>query len=331
MQMSSTMADFRSLQIAVTGAGGFIGSALTAQLAARGASIRALQGPPGLPLASPQEGVQYSQAEIDDPSAVSTLLAGCAVVVHVAGTPYVADSFQDPAECVRVHVVGTANVIAACRRLGTPRLVYVSSAEVYGQPSSNPVDEDSPASPRSPYGIAKRAAEQLVECCTLTTDLTAASVRPFSIYGPGMPSRGLLPTLVRRAQLQSTVEVTDLRPVRDYCYIDDLVELLVSLAVVPLPNRYRVFNAGSGRGISVEQIANAVFAELPQDVALRQSSGADRPRECEIHELVSNPARAQQEIGWRAHTSLGEGMAKTVSEILRQSSRFACTSTNARA
>ena len=102
-------------------------------------------------------------ADLTDVTKVRPLLDGVDVVLHLAGPPSVAESFVDPLGYLRVHAVGTATVLDACRRSHVSRFVYVSSAEVYGASRDGlAMNEDSPCQPRSPYGAAKLAAEGLV-------------------------------------------------------------------------------------------------------------------------------------------------------------------------
>ncbi len=148
--------------LAVTGAGGFLGASLVRMLAGSGQPVRALMGPPGSVGHPPPDGVEVCHAEIDDARAMGELVDSAAAVIHLAGPPSVADSFQRPAEHARVHVTGTATILQACRNAGVGRIVYISSAEVYGQPQVESVDERHRLQARSPYAAAKIAAEHFI-------------------------------------------------------------------------------------------------------------------------------------------------------------------------
>jgi len=108
------------------------------------------------------------------------------------------------------------------------KLIYVSSAEVYGRPLRSPVGEDHPLSARSPYGAAKIGAEKLIEAFVHAFGLRAVILRPFSIYGPGASSESLIPRIIDLARKGLPVLLRDLRPVRDYCFVTDLAEATAS-------------------------------------------------------------------------------------------------------
>jgi UDP-glucose 4-epimerase len=294
--------------VAITGGGGFIGSRLVRALRDRGASVRALLGPPGANVVMPPNDVDARFGEIEDPAVVMPLVRGATAVVHLAGPPSVAASFQATAAYARVHVSGTAAVVDACTRAGVGRLVYVSSADVYGQPQRNPVHEDTPVAPRSPYAAAKVGAEAFVRAGAVAGDFETVIGRPFLVYGPGMPSTTLLGSMIRQARQGNVIEVVDPRPIRDYCFVEDVVEALIASCSAALPEPVRVYNFGSGLGLSVAKLAQWVLALEGRFGSMRIAEATDRPRRAEILELVSNPSRAASELGWRASTGMDVGL-----------------------
>src|SRR5437762_2850945 len=116
--------DLEGRDISVTGAGGFIGSAVVGALARHGARVRALTGAPGDPVRNLPPGVTTWCGDITNRSVIDELMPGVDVVIHLAGPPSVAASFDLPGEYARVHVAGTATVVDACRRWRVRRLVY---------------------------------------------------------------------------------------------------------------------------------------------------------------------------------------------------------------
>ncbi len=298
----------------VTGAGGFIGSAVTRLLSSRGVPVRALLGPPGAEVVQPPAGIATVLGEIDDLPAVRSFLEGSETVVHLAGPPSVAASFREPIEYTRIHVVGTATVLEACRGSGVRRLVYVSSAELYGRPEHNPVGEDERPRPRSPYGVAKLAAEALVHALAPDLGIEAVVLRPFSVYGPGSPSRSLVGTLVDQALRGEAVVLSDLRPVRDYCYVDDVAQAVVRACSRAIPRPVSVYNVGSGTGTSVAELARLALDAVGRDLPIR-SGDPDRPSGSDIPSLVADVGRIERELGWQAETSLPDGLARTARSL----------------
>ncbi|AWB22805.1 NAD(P)-dependent oxidoreductase [Methylobacterium currus] len=295
--------------VAVTGGGGFIGARLLRALHRAGASVRALVGPPGAAGVVPPPGIAAWHGEIDDPSVLAPLVRDATVVLHLAGPRSVAASFGAAAAYARIHAAGTAAVADACAAAGVARLVYVSSAEVYGQPDRNPVGEEAPLAPRSPYAAAKAGGEAFVRAGAAAGGFEAVIARPFSVYGPGMAPDTLLGALVRRVRSGAPVEVFDPRPVRDYCHVDDVVTALVASCTAALPEPTRIYNLASGVGLPVAELARRVLALAGRTDAPRLAPTADRPRGADILALVGDPARAASELGWGATMTLEGGLA----------------------
>lgn len=306
----------------VTGAGGLVGTATCRRLVAAGVTVRALVGPPGRPglpaLPAPAD-AEPRWVDVTDLAECRRAVVDADAVVHLAGPPSVAASFRSPVEHARSHVVGTATLLEACRDTGVRRLVYVSSAEIYGRPERNPVSEKAPAAPRSPYGAAKLGAEAMVAALAPALGLPAAVLRPFSVYGAGSPPTSLVGQLVRQVLAEPEVHLGDLRPVRDYLYVDDLAGAIVRALTAPLPAAVRAYNAGSGAGTSVGELAAAALAAAGRVAPVRQASGHDRPGAVDIPELVADTARASAELGWAAATPLEAGL-RAVCEAHRATS-----------
>ena len=302
-------------RIAVTGAGGFLGPVAVEVLSGKGARVQAILGPPD---DAARVGAAASIARIDvcDPSAIRGAIAGADAVVHLAGPASVAASFDDPMRYVRVHGEGTAAVLHACRAERVRKLVYVSSAEVYGRPLRSPVGEDHPLSARSPYGAAKIGAEKLVEAYAHAFELKSVILRPFSVYGPGAPAGALISRILGMAREGGPVALRDLKPVRDYCFVTDVAEAIAAacgLEGAPL----EIFNLGTMRGESVARVAALALEALGVSCRIEENVDRDRPGNSEIYELVADNRRAREILRWQPAVALPEGLRLTFAGALR--------------
>lgn len=299
------------LTVCVTGAGGFIGSAVVAALHAEGARIRALTGPPGVPPASLPDGVDLLHCDILDAESLRMPFKGADVIVHAAGLPSVRESFGLSAKYMSTHAVGTATVDEVMRAVGTRRIVYVSSAEVYGHSTLSRVAEDGPVEALSPYAAAKLGAEYVLQASARSFGTCGYILRPFSVYGPGQGRATVLGTILDQASRGNLVILEDLKPVRDYCYVGDLAEAIVAACRGEAVGM-TTLNVGSGVGTSVGELAAAVGAALGRKLTVCERAMRERPAEAEIYRLVADIARIERELGWQPQHALSSGIARTV-------------------
>jgi len=301
-------------RIAVTGAGGFLGPVAVDVLARKGARVQAIIGPPNEAARIPSRAASVAQADIRETAAIRKLVAGADAVVHLAGPSSVAASFENPAHYVRVHTEGTAALLAACRAEGVRKLVYVSSAEVYGRPLHTPVDEDHPLSARSPYGAAKIGAEKLIEAFGHAFDLPAVILRPFSVYGPGASPQSLIPRIIDMARRGLPVVLRDLKPIRDYCFVGDLAEAIAAACCLER-RKLDILNIGTMEGTNVDRVAHLIVDALGASCPVREDGARDRPGNSEIYELIADNRRAREVLGWRPAISLAEGLRRTIEGV----------------
>jgi nucleoside-diphosphate-sugar epimerase len=298
-------------KVAVTGAGGFIGPPVVAALLARGSSVRAHAGPHGYPARALPEAAEIVRADIVDTSAMRAIVSGCDAVIHLAGPPTVRASFDDAARYVAVHVGGTTATLQACVDERVRRFVYISSADVYGRPQTERVAEDHPLSARSPYAAAKIGAEQMVSAFAHAFGLEAVILRPFSVYGPGMSRESLLWNILDQARFHDQIALADLKPVRDYCYVDDVAEAIVLAALVPVESPL-VVNVGTGVGSSVEELARIALRIAGAHADVVERPRDRRPGHSEIFRLVADTRKALTTLHWRSSNDLASGLRTTI-------------------
>jgi UDP-glucose 4-epimerase len=241
-------------------------------------------------------------------------------VVHFAALSYVGESVREPALYYRNNVGGTLGLLDAMRRCGVGRLVFSSTAAVYGVPRRVPIMEDEPAAPINPYGRTKLAVEWALADHAAAYGLGFAALRYFNAAGASPdgavgedhdPETHLIPIILQAAlRLRADVEVfgtdyptPDGTCVRDYVHVDDLAEAHL-LALQRLePGCGRAYNLGTGRGFSVREVLAACEEVTGRRIPVRL--GPRRPGD--PPELVASAERAVRELGWQPrHTDLRE-------------------------
>jgi UDP-glucose 4-epimerase len=258
----------------VTGGAGFIGSHLVDALLAQGFRVRVLDNlsmgkRSNLPLDNPR--LQLIEGDVADAALVSEALAGCQAVAHLAAVASVQASVDDPVSTHQSNFIGTLNVCEAMRQHGVKRVLFASSAAVYGNNGEGQaIDEDTAKVPLTPYAADKLASEQYLDFYRRQHGLEPAVFRFFNIFGPrqdpSSPYSGVISIFTQRAQQGLPISVFgDGEQTRDFFYVADLVELLLQGLLVPEVAGGAV-NVGWNQATSLNQLLAEVgdlFGGLP--------------------------------------------------------------------
>jgi nucleoside-diphosphate-sugar epimerase len=303
------------VRILVTGAAGFIGRWVVAELLGRGHTVlpvdnlaagdarnlEAFEGRPGfLPL---------EVGDVRDAAACRRWMAGVDAVAHLAASISVQDSIDDPATTFDNDVVGTFNVLEAARAEGA-RVLFVSTCMVYDRASTpEGIGEDHPVKPASPYAASKLSGEALTLSYHHAYGLPTTVVRPFNTYGPFQRSvgeGGVVAIFTRRSLLGEELRIYgDGTQTRDLLYVEDcarfVADALVSDAVTG-----RILNAGTGLDVSVNELAATVEPDPSRIVHVEHIHP-----QSEIAVLRCDARRAAEVLGWTPSVSLAEGLART--------------------
>lgn len=313
---------WKGKKVLVTGAGGFIGSQLTAALAEAGSEVRAFvrynsRGDPGLLRAlKPElmENIEVIAGDLRDEDALRAAVKGCQVVFHLGALISIPYSYRHPAEVATTNILGTLNTLLACRDFSVERLVHTSSSEVYGTALITPINESHPLQGQSPYSASKIAADKLAESFSCAYGLPVITVRPFNTYGPGQSGRAVIPTIITQALTRDVIQLGNLETTRDFTYIDDTVAgfLLAALAEGGLGE---VFNLGSGKEISIGDLARLVLSLTGKEARLETKTQRLRPEKSEVMRLISDNSRAREVFGWAPRLPLSDGLTRTINWI----------------
>lgn len=298
------------MRIAILGARGFLGQRLVHSLSRAGHQVTAVSRGPesaGLP-----EGAEYVQATIDDSVALAPVLSEADFAIHLAWDTTPGTSQAQPALEVSTNLMASARLIEIMQRQPQCRLVFVSSGGAIYANSDSMLEESSPVTPRSYYGAAKCAVEQMLCAYHAQTGHTVLIVRPPNIYGPGqVPKRqfGIVPTLMRCAREGTDFEIWgDGSTIRDYLYVDDFERFIKALISYGWPrSSFECFNAGSGASVSIDQLCAAVERVTGHNVH-RDYQPA---RSVDARTVILSSAKAREVLHWKAETALDDGLRET--------------------
>jgi UDP-glucose 4-epimerase len=306
----------------VTGGAGFIGSHVVRARLERGAQVRVLDdlssgkranlnGLSGL--------LDFEIGSILDAGRLGILAEGCNAVFHLAAIASVPASVEDPAGTARVNAEGALNAFLAALETGA-KVVFSSSASVYGDPEVVPVSEDSLPQPLSPYAAQKLAGEAQLQALCASRGLRGVSLRYFNVYGPRQdPSShyaAAVPRFLRAAQQGSPLTIYgDGKQTRDFVFAEDVARANL-LAWESDAADGRPFNVASGASVTVNELAQAVLRALGSSSEVRNEPA----RPGEVRFSAANVGRARTEIGFEARVGLEEGLRQTA-ESLRAEAR----------
>jgi UDP-glucose 4-epimerase len=292
----------------VIGGNGFIGSCLVRRLLAEGCQVVVLdvgQARGDFEWAN----VVYVQAALSDRNSLARALNGVQVVYHCASSTVPGNSNLDPVGDVEQNLVGMLNLLEEMRVQQVSRIVYMSSGgTVYGNPDVFPVGEDQPLHPICSYGVVKVAVEKYLHMYQELYGFRPVILRPSNPYGPGQRStgiQGLIAAFLGRVKRGEPLSIWgDGEVVRDYIFIDDLIDVAVKAAS---DNVSGVFNVGSGSGHSVNEIARVIFA------VTGKAPGIDYlpARSFDVRRIVLDIERARVSFDWSPLVSLEQGIERT--------------------
>jgi NAD dependent epimerase/dehydratase len=307
---------WKKRRVLVTGAAGFIGSHLVERLVAEGADVRAFvhynsRGEWGnlelLPKAV-RRAIDVVAGELIDPRSVQQAVDGRHTVFHLGALIAIPYSYTAPGSYVAVNIQGTLNVLEACRRAGTARIVHTSTSEAYGTARYVPMDEAHPLQGQSPYSASKIGADKLAESYYLSFGLPVSTIRPFNCYGPRQSARAIVPTILTQMLAgRTTLRLGSLSPVRDFTYVGDTVEGFLRIAQ-SRKSVGEVLNVGSGRGVTIGDVVKLAEQVCGVKVKVLTERARVRPEKSEVLQLLCNSARMRRLTGWKPRVTLRQGL-----------------------
>jgi UDP-glucose 4-epimerase len=302
----------------ITGAAGFLGSALANQLAREGHQVRGLDdlstGDPRV--LSPD--VHFTRGDVNDRPKLWTLLQEVDCVYHLAARVSVPESVLYPREYNAVNVGGTVSMMEAMRDVGVRRVILASSGAVYGDQGEQPLKETAIPDPHSPYAVSKVSAEHYIRTIGKLWGLETVCLRIFNAYGPGQhlpPSHPpVVPHFLRQALRGGTLVVHgDGTQTRDYVYVDDVVSAMVAASTAPNVNGM-VINVGSGTETSIRELVKKVSEVTGRKVDSLYNALTPGG----VSRMCADLSLAAQKLNYRSSIKLDDGLRLT----LRRDPRF---------
>lgn len=289
-----------SSRAVVTGAAGFIGRALVAELRGRGWDVCALD------LRGSADG-SVRAADVAQAGALDGHARKGDIIFHLASPADVSGSVADPLGDFRVTLGGTLHVLETARRSGSI-VIFPSTASIFDPTNIQPVSENARVRPTSPYSAAKAAAEAYCSAYYRSYGVDARIVRLFSVYGPGM-RRFAIHDIVRKIQAnpEEISLLGDGAQIRDYLYIDDVIRGLIHIAVEGAPGED--YNVGSGKPVTIMDLAHRIAGLMGRPHLRITTTGQSFPGD--VAKWYGDVSKAKR-VGFEASVPLDAGLRRTI-------------------
>lgn len=312
------------MRVLVTGGAGYIGSVVAAQLLAEGHEVVVVDDLSTGHADAVPPGAEFHQLSV---AALDPVLADWHIdaVIHFAARSLVGESSTNPSLYWRSNVVGTIALLDSLHAAGVDRIVFSSSAATYGQPDEQPISEDAPARPLSPYGSTKLAIDLALTDYARSYGMAPVSLRYFNVAGALHMTSGrsygerhahethLIPNALRSAAgsgpamslFGTDYPTADGTCVRDYIHVVDLSDAHLRALTAATPGTHHVINLGSGRGHTVREVLETVHTVTGLEVPVVEAAR----RAGDVAVLIASNAKAAELLGWRPTRDLTEMVA----------------------
>jgi nucleoside-diphosphate-sugar epimerase len=307
-------------RVLVTGGAGFIGSHIVEEFLKDGAFVRVLDNFSSGKrenLETFRGNLEILEGDLRDAQAVKSAMRDVELVFHLAAFVSVPQSMADPETCFAINVAGTVTLLEAARQAGVHKVVLSSSTAVYGDTDRFPTDEETPLKPLSPYALSKQVNELYARLYTQTFNLPVIALRYFNVYGPRQRPdsdyAAAIPIFVRHLMAGEPITIHgDGKQSRDFIFVKDVVR--ANLLAAESDAAGEAFNICTGRETTLLDLLEELSEVSPRQPEVR----FEAPRPGDVYCSVGYPDKAATTLGFRATTSLAEGLAQTVEWMKKQ-------------
>ncbi|MBI2196407.1 NAD-dependent epimerase/dehydratase family protein [Candidatus Daviesbacteria bacterium] len=298
------------MKVLVTGGAGFIGSHVNKLLLDQGHSVTVIDDLSKGYQASVDPRANFQRVSLENQEELKKILPGHDGVIHMASFIEVGESVKNPVEFTQNNIVGTVKLLEAMKNTGVKKIIFSSSACVYGVPKKLPITEEDPlGEQKNPYGITKITMEEFCKLYHTLHQFDVTILRYFNPYGPGelhFPETHAIPNFVKSALAKTPIPLFwKGEQVRDFIYIDDLAEAHV--LALPLTGLH-IYNVGTQTGVKVIDVVKQIFEIVGYEVPIDDKG----ERKGDVPTLVASSQKIKKDLGWKVKVSLDEGLQKTI-------------------
>jgi len=292
--------------VCVTGAAGFIGSALCAELINKGCHVIALDNfsyGHDSNIEEIKDKLEIVKADVRDIDSLKKHIKKSQIIFHLAAIDDRKTCQKNFSVAFDINTKGTANILSLCSKVD--RVIFLSSNMVYGESKYLPIDEKHPLDGFEPYAVTKIACEYLFRAYNFLNNIPFTVIRNFNTFGPKQSQRSMIPTLIIEALTKKEIEVWTPGVVRDFQYVDNCIDALIKV-VESESTRGETINLGSGKGITTGEITAIICKYLNTTwVNLKKPTPVSNKLICDIRKIKAL-------TDWKPKIALEEGLKKTI-------------------
>ena len=297
------------MKIGITGGSGFIGTHVANALKSKYEVVIFDRHKPNI------EGIEFIKGNIIDDS-IQKAFEDCDVVIHLAAAVGVKITEEDPILTLNTNILGTKNVLEACKSNNVKKIILASSSEVYGEPLKTPIEESDPAIPITTYGISKIAAEEYVKAYAVSFGLKYTILRFFNVYGPGQSKDFVIPEFVSNTSKNNPILIHGSgSQIRSFCHISDISKG-VSLSIEKGDNE--IINIGNANEpITISELAKKIIGITNSESSIQfvPFTDSNRRRQKEIINRIPSIKKAESMLSYKPEISLNDGISMLKGEI----------------
>lgn len=303
------------MHILVTGGAGFIGSNVTRMLADLGHQVVVLDN-----LANGHKDTIDSRAklivgDIADTQKTKEALKGVDAVIHMAGLIIVPESVKYPEKYFQNNVLGTVSLLESMKDTGVKKIIFSSSACVYGAAEKLPITEEAPLHPDNPYGATKASVEAFIQSYHASYGFDGIILRYFNPYGPGElhdPETHAIPNFIKATLAKKPIPFYwKGEQIRDFIYIEDLARAHIDVLKL---SGFNIFNLGMEKGVKIKDLIEMIFKIVGYKVPIADLG----KRSGDVHASYASSKKLAKAVGWRAKIDLPSGLRRTIDYYQRK-------------